>query len=452
MAVEYRVGDVRDRLAEIPDGSVDLVTCSPPFLALRSYLPADSASKHAEIGSEPTPAAFLSTLLGLSEEWRRILAPHGSIAIELGDTFSGSGGAGGDYGPVGLRSGQPEFDGSAQRTKSNRPGQYGTNTGPPRRTVTSAWPLAKSLCGIPTLYSWSLAYGRNLLDPAHEVSPWRVRNVIVWARPNPAVGALGDKFRPATSYITVACVSDKRWFDLDAVRVDKPQPFHRDNCGGHKREGISGRADQCMNPVGADGGRVQQNAAGAPPLDHWTDDPTDPDDGDLTWKLSAEGSSLAHYAMWPSTLAARLIDSMCPRQVCTVCGEPRRRVTEKTPEYAAARSAVGDFKAGRDRNGGLNGTTQYVNGEHMTAAAYVTTGWSDCGHDSWRNGIVLDPFAGTGTTLAAADFLGRDAIGIDLDPRNADLYPRRRDEVRRKLNPTAPKVLDGQLDLLGGVA
>lgn len=34
---------------------------------------------------------------------------------------------------------------------------------------------------------------------------------------------------------------------------------------------------------------------------------------------------------------------------------------------------------------------------------------------------MLDPFAGTGTTLLAATGRGRDAIGIDLDPRNARL-------------------------------
>ncbi len=36
-------------------------------------------------------------------------------------------------------------------------------------------------------------------------------------------------------------------------------------------------------------------------------------------------------------------------------------------------------------------------------------------------GTILDPFAGTGTTLAVATGHGRDAIGIDLDPRNAEL-------------------------------
>ena len=40
---------------------------------------------------------------------------------------------------------------------------------------------------------------------------------------------------------------------------------------------------------------------------------------------------------------------------------------------------------------------------------------------TWRNGVVLDPFAGSGTTLAVATGHGRDAIGIDLDARNAEL-------------------------------
>ncbi len=50
-----------------------------------------------------------------------------------------------------------------------------------------------------------------------------------------------------------------------------------------------------------------------------------------------------------------------------------------------------------------------------------TLGWTDCGHDSWRPGVVLDPFAGSGTTLVVATGQGRDAIGIDIDSRNADL-------------------------------
>lgn len=85
----YLIGDTREQVATIPDGSVSLVTCSPPFIALRAYLPADHPDKDKEIGSEPDPASFLDTLLGLTAEWGRVLAPWGSIAIELGDTYSG---------------------------------------------------------------------------------------------------------------------------------------------------------------------------------------------------------------------------------------------------------------------------------------------------------------------------------------------------------------------------
>ena len=52
----YHIGDVFDVMATMPDASVDLVLTSPPFLALRSYLPDDHPDKAREIGSEPTPA------------------------------------------------------------------------------------------------------------------------------------------------------------------------------------------------------------------------------------------------------------------------------------------------------------------------------------------------------------------------------------------------------------
>jgi DNA modification methylase len=50
-----------------------------------------------------------------------------------------------------------------------------------------------------------------------------------------------------------------------------------------------------------------------------------------------------------------------------------------------------------------------------------TLGWTDCGHNTWRTGTVLDPFGGSGTTLAVATGHSRNAIGIDLDVRNAEL-------------------------------
>ena len=103
----FYTGDVLQVLAKLPEASVDLVLTSPPFLALRSYLPADHPDKTLEGGSQSTPGEFVDWLLDVVEACDRVLAPHGSMVFELGDTFAGSGGAGGDYDEDGLREGQP---------------------------------------------------------------------------------------------------------------------------------------------------------------------------------------------------------------------------------------------------------------------------------------------------------------------------------------------------------
>ena len=444
MTVIRHTGHVLDVLADIPDASVDLVATSPPFLALRNYNDLDG-----QWGSEPHPAAFLDNLLTLATELRRVLTPHGSIAIELGDTYSGSGGAGGDYTDGGLRDGQAVFSGSAAKRRANGADE---NDRPARVGRGDGWPLAKSLCLVPSLFAASLAYGRNLLHPAHEFDPWRIRNLIGWARNNPPVGALGDKVRPATSYITVATVAPDRWFDLDAVRGPGSPNTHARVPKGVRRQPKQGKAtEDGRGGNWATLDEIDDTGNGAPPLDHWHDEY----DGDLTWLINTQGSNLAHYAMWPARLAERLILSMCPAEVCRDCGQPRRRITERTPEYAAARAAIGDFNQRRPTgSGSVSGSRSVLvkaAGRDITSAENVTVGWSDCGHGDYRSGVVLDPFAGTGTTLAVADIHGRDAIGIDLDPANHDLYARRYAEVWRQLGKdgVSPVTEHGeQLDLL----
>lgn len=400
MTITYLLGDTREMVATIPDGSVSLVACSPPFIALRSYLPEGHPMKHAEIGSEPDPATFLTTLLALTDEWFRVLAPWGSIAIELGDTFAGSGGAGGDYNADGLRDGQDKFGGSSSKG--------------------GAWPPPKCLALVPQLYAASLAYGRNLLTGEPCVQAL-VRNMIVWHRPNPAVGALGDKFRPSTSYITVATKSPKRWFDLTAVRT---APTSGVPGSGQGFRGVTDGGVDCPSTV--------SHPAGAPPLDAWFDEHD-------TWTMTTQPSSLAHYAMWPAKLAERLVLSMCPAEVCGECGEPRRRV-----EATLNATGVGFRKTADD-------ATRLVSSLSPDRAERTTLGWTDCGHDAFRPGVVLDPFGGTGTTNAVAELHGRDSIWIDIDERNRALVPQRMAEVRRSLFGTKPE-LPGQIDLFGGAA
>ena len=386
MGARFIQGDALERLRELPDASVDLVFSSPPFLGLRSYLPEGHADKAREIGSEPTPATFIDVLLDITEQCARVLTPHGSLCFELGDTYSGSGGAGGDYAEGGWRDGQPKY---------------------PRRVLSEygdAWPLAKSLCLVPELYRTALVYGRNPLN-GRTTPRWRVRNVVRWHRPNPPIGALGDKFRPATSDVVMACKSAKRYFDIDAVR----EPYNRDYRWG---EPTGRNGDSWPDDVASRWSNrpttLRLDRGGAPPLDTWVI-PTAPYKG-------------AHYAAFPEPLVLRPVLAMSPQRVCQTCGEPSRRIVEATHDV--------DEQRRRREEGVSHGKAVHDRGDNGASTSFLTTqnttiGWTDCGHDAWRRGVVLDPFAGTGTVLAVAVGNGRDAIGIDLDERNIALAEQR---------------------------
>jgi site-specific DNA-methyltransferase (adenine-specific) len=473
----WHTGDTREVLRTLPDNSVDLVLTSPPFLALRSYLPADHPDKDLEIGSEGTPGAFMDVLLDVTEELARVLAPHGSLVVELGDTYSGNNESGWDR--LGARAEQPD-----QPPNYRKAGTVSTNG----RERGRGWPLAKSLCMIPSSYAWALAYGRNPWT-GRETDPWRVRNLIAWCRPNPPVGALGDKFRPGTSYLTVACKSGSRYFDLDAVRETLSPRAERELAEGRVTSGKTAKHDDAM-VLSSGAGAGVQNPAGAPPLD-W-------------WEIPTQSYSGSHYATFPTALCVRPIKAMCPQKVCRVCGEPSRRITSVQPladsqralaahieerrtaaglsradlipmllpHYKNAESVTAqvsnweraknvpaprDWELLKDALGVSGGFDPYIYGdrswtestveyEHVSdhpsgwtqdaeGAVYQRLParkdrippqeWSDCGHNDWRNGVVLDPFAGSGTTLEVATGHGRDAIGIDLDPRNLDLARQR---------------------------
>lgn len=383
----YLIGDTREVLRSLPDNSVDLVLSSPPFFALRSYLPSDHKDKHREIGAEPTPAAFIDTLLDVTEECARVLTPTGSLCFELGDTFAVAGTQSEDgYAKDGPLGGPPKFKQSARRDRVLVPARNINNGA-----------LPKSLSLIPESYRWALAYGRNPFN-GRETEQWRVRNVVRWHRTNPPVGALGDKFRAATSEMVVACKSDKRWFDLDAVRTN-PVSEGDGSMSGYAARGQTPRMVlRTTNP------------GGAPPLDTWII-PTQPYKG-------------SHYAVWPEELCRIPILSMCPKEVCRVCGKPRRRI-------ATTVNAVGSALGRRSWMGGTNGIGAGHVGEFTKTASSApsaireTLGWTDCGHNDYRPGVVLDPFGGTGTTAREALAHGRSGVLIDIDKRNFDLARQR---------------------------
>jgi len=74
-------------------------------------------------------------------------------------------------------------------------------------------------------------------------------------------------------------------------------------------------------------------------------------------------------------------------------------------------------------------TAKYVKG-HIFTTSYrhkrEFIGWTDCGCNAgWKAGVVLDPFAGSGTTNIVAEKLGRNSIGIELNPKYVEMIKKR---------------------------
>lgn len=87
MSVRILIGDCRARLAELADRSVQCCVTSPPYYNLRDY--------HADgqIGLEATPDAYVSELVNVFHEVRRVLDDDGTLWLNLGDSYAGSWGA-----------------------------------------------------------------------------------------------------------------------------------------------------------------------------------------------------------------------------------------------------------------------------------------------------------------------------------------------------------------------
>ena len=116
-------------------------------------------------------------------EVRRVLRPDGVCFLNLGDSYNGSGGAGGDYGKGGLKEGQPKY---------------------PGRRVSTLKP--KDLCGIP----WRVAL-------ALQDDGWYLRQDIIWSKPNPMPESVRDRCTKAHEYIFLLAKSARYYWDGGAI-------------------------------------------------------------------------------------------------------------------------------------------------------------------------------------------------------------------------------------------
>jgi DNA modification methylase len=362
-------------LRKLPDGSVDCCVTSPPYFGLRDY------GHEGQIGLEETPEAFVSKMVEVFTEVKRVLKNEGTLWLNLGDSYCSG------------KTGQASF-GDATSGLNN--GGKNTKTGEKqkveqRKLATGLKP--KDLIGIPWTVAFALRqpfftcnncqkkthstqWGRFpngryicplcVLSKGHSIEPgWYLRQDIIWHKPNPMPESVTDRCTKAHEYIFLLSKSRQYYYDHESIKEPLVKASHQRlaqdlaNQKGSNR--VPGKTNGPMKAVGNKGltfggkkGREYMPGPDDPNFrngsEQWGREYVPSEDGKANkrsvWTVTTKPFSEAHFATFPEDLIVDCIKAGCP-----------------------------------------------------------------------ENGIVLDPFMGAGTTALVAQKLQRNFIGFEL---NAD--------------------------------
>jgi site-specific DNA-methyltransferase (adenine-specific) len=189
---------------------------------------------------------------------------------------------------------------------------------------------------------------------------WIVRNKVIWAKTNPLPSSVADRLTLTYEVVYFLVRSPRYFFNLDAIR----EP-HRSTAAKRARPPLNLTPDWAGPLAATLGGLRRARAAGTP------GHPLGKNPGDV-WQIATHGYKGAHFATFPEALVRLPLLATCPQAVCTACEQPWQRKAE----------------------------------------LLVPCG---CGAPT-QPGVVLDPFFGSGTVGLAAQKLGRDWLGIELNP------------------------------------
>ena len=209
MPVKIINGNVFDVLPTLPEKSFNTCITSPPYFGLRDYGMAD------QLGLEPTPDEYISNMVNVFREVKRVLRDDGTLWLNIGDSYARQAGDDSKKDPSTINTGYSAVVASGGAKKGN-------NTPP------SGY-KAKDLIGIP----WMLAF-------ALRADGWYLRQDIIWHKPNPMPESVEDRCTKAHEYIFLLSKSPQYYFDHEAIKevsVDPESHKGMKKRSADKREG-----------------------------------------------------------------------------------------------------------------------------------------------------------------------------------------------------------------------
>jgi len=252
-------GDTREVMKSLPSESVHCVVTSPPYWGLRDY------QVEGQLGLEPTPEEYCANMVEVFSEVWRVLNPTGTVWLNLGDSYSGSGRG-------------PSKWNSAQEMRSNQTPPSGLKP--------------KDLVGIP----WRVAF-------ALQADGWYLRSDIIWNKPNPMPESVTDRPTKAHEYIFLLTKNPRYYYDADAIREISLYPNDNRGARSDSRRGTD------MNSMNGKTGLFRNKRS--------------------VWEITTHPYPEAHFATYPEKLVEPcILAGTSEKGVCAKCGNPWNRIVE----------------------------------------------------------------------------------------------------------------------------
>lgn len=453
-------GDILERIKDIPDNTIDCIITSPPYWGLRDY------GAKGQLGLEPDFRDFLKIMSKIMIECKRVLKDTGSCWVNLGDTYAGSGkGAGGDGKESFVFDKKPEVNETIQaKSQIGIPARFYINC------IDEGW-IARNF--IPWIKGNAMPSSvKDNLTNKWEAVFFFVKNnkPVFWyneitfesvtEQPKGNKGGIDWIYKTCTICLDKGINKNHKkcngtgifryttwhsrdyYFNLDNIReetISEPRKIKNVKTK-HEQGTLDGGIDKDKfidKKYGDDSkinaGRLHtSDARKNKAQDQYTrrmlderakggqhdnplGDPKGKNPGNVFY-INTQAYSGAHFATFPEKLPMRILKCACPSEVCRKCNIPRYPISKPSPEYQKIidKQFLKEYGAsdGMKTGGGIRGDK----GAPRPSAEYVLAGYSKCNcNEGFKPGIVLDPFMGAGTTALAAEKLGLDWMGIELN-------------------------------------
>jgi DNA modification methylase len=253
-------GNCIEIMKSFPDESIDCCVTSPPYWGLRDY------GVEGQLGLENTPEEYTEKLVSVFREVKRVLKREGTLWLNLGDSYAGSGKGYGHNGRLQCR---------------NKGSSFGSLV----RGMVPDGLKRKDLVGIP----WRVAF-------ALQADGWILRSEIIWYKPNAMPESVRDRPTRAHEYIFLMSKSANYFYDYEAILepLQRPEELERSTPamfgGRNKHNGFGTRKHSGNEYKGELKGRNKRSV----------------------WMVATRPFSDAHFAVFPPDLIEPCIIAGCP--------------------------------------------------------------------------------------------------------------------------------------------